>query len=223
MRLLPALALLPILTLPACADLGGVIPIAAVLVGQQVSVKAPDELPFPDLVTLKLDPNASTAARLGNSVLGALGQTSLEDKLGQVLKAQTTELRRQGAAAFKQELIESKLFGHVVDSGENVSFSLGVSRFGLSWSPATQSYQLVLDLEAKLIEPHVGTVWSGVRSMKDLSADTKALATKVDVVKLIADAGSFHGLVQASTKELSLQLLDDLRRNPPMSRLGAKQ
>lgn len=203
--------------LSACAGL----PIAMQVVGQQVSVTAPTDVSFPDSITLNMDPNSANVTKLGNSFLSLMGQRSVEDTLGDVLKQQSQNLRKQAAAALKQQLVSSHVFGHVVDEGGNVGFTVGISRFGLSYSPATQSYQLVLDVQAQLTEPHVGVIWTGTRAMKDLAADTKALATKVDVVKLASSPGSFQALVQASVKDLTGQLLTDLQAHPPLSGFGA--
>jgi hypothetical protein len=190
------LLLLPVLALflPACAEVGGAMPIAMSVLGSRISVDVPTAVPFPDSLVLKMDPNSAAVAAVGNSVLGALGQGSLEEKLGAVIKEQSVGLRTSAAAAFKDQLVKSRLFGQVLDQGGNVGISLGVSRYGLSWSPATQSYQMVLDVEAKLTEPHVGVIWSGTRAMKDLGADAKALATKVDVAKLVSSTQGFKDL-----------------------------
>jgi hypothetical protein len=204
--------------LTGCAAL----PVVTAIAAQRISVTAPSSIGYPKALTLKMDPSSAAVASMANTLLGALGGASVESKLNDVLRSQTETLRAQAAGALKQQLIDSKTFGSVVDSGGNVGFELAISRLGLSYSSATKSYQLVLDLEAKLTQPSVGVIWSGTRSMKDLSADTKALASKVDVAKLIAGTASYSDLAQNCTAELTGQLLDDLKAHPPVLRTFMK-
>lgn len=207
---LPLVALI----LTACAAL----PLAQALMGQRVSVTVPRELPLPDRVTLELSGQASEAAKLGNLLLGALGQGSVEERLGSALKQQAAPLRKAGALAFRQELQKAQLFGSLVDEGGNVGLSLGVGRWGIAFDPASKSYQPVLDMEATLSEPHLGVVWRASRSATQLSADAKKLVGKVDLAKLAANPAGLNGLMGVVTRDLSRQLVEDLRQNPPLSR-----
>lgn len=207
---LPLVALI----LTACAAL----PLAQALMGQRVSVTVPRELPLPDRVTLELSGQASEAAKLGNLLLGALGQGSVEERLGAALKQQAAPLRKAGALAFRQELQKAQLFGSLVDEGGNVGLSLGVGRWGIAFDPASKSYQPVLDMEATLSEPHLGVVWRASRSAAQLSADAKKLVGKVDLAKLAANPAGLNDLMGVVTRDLSRQLVEDLRQNPPLSR-----
>jgi hypothetical protein len=199
--------------LSACAML----PIGTAVLGQQVSVTLPAEIPMPDAVTLELDPAVGRGVKLASAITQALGGGSLEDRLGGLIKQQSAGLRQQGATLFKQKLEAAKLFGPIVSDGGNVGLSLGVARYGLAYSSVTYQYQLVLDVEMKLSEPHVGVIWSGKRSAADLGADVKKLSAKVDVAKLLANPKALDELSQAALKDLTVQLLEDLRQHPPLS------
>lgn len=209
---LPVSAALVLLS--ACAAL----PLAQALIGQRVSVTVPGELPLPEDLTLELSGQASEAAKLGNVLLGALGQGSLEQQLGKALKAQAAPLRKAGAQAFKQELQKAQLFGSVVEAGGNVGFSLGVARWGIAFDKASQSYQPVMDMEAVLSEPHWGVVWRGKRSAAQLSADAKKLVGKVDLAKMATQPQSLSKMMELVARDLSRQIVEDLRQNPPSIR-----
>ena len=103
----------------------------------------------------------------------------------------------------------------------NLGLSVSVSRLGLAYNAATGAYELVLDLEMKLSEPHLGVIWSGQRSAKDLGAGVKGLAARMDVAGLLARPDAFNSLAQAGIKDLSAQLLDDLKQHPPMAALSS--
>jgi len=194
--------LLAALALSACAGL----PLASALLGSRMSVKVPAELPFPDALTLELDPAYGGKVKL----LSLLGGVSLEKRLGALVKEQSRSLRVGGAKAFRQELEAAAPFGQVVDEGGNVGLAVGVSRFGLAWDPQAKSYGLVLDLQASLSEPHLGVVWRGTRTAKDLGADVKKLASKVDVAALLAEPQALDDLGRAAVRDLSRQLLADM-------------
>ena len=200
----------------ACAAL----PLAQALMGQRVSVTVPSELPLPDTLTLELSGGANEAAKLGDVLMGALGQGSLEDRLGAALKQQAAPLRKAGAKAFHDELAKAKLFGSLVEEGGNVGLALGVGRWGIAYDADSSSYQPVLDLEATLSEPHLGVVWRGQRSAAQLSAGAKKLVGKVDLVKLAARPGGINDLMGIVTRDLSRQLVEDLRQHPPLSQFG---
>ena len=157
----------------------------------------------------------------GLPILGQLGGGTIQQRLGQALQGQTQPLRRQGAALVRQQLQDAKIFGSVVAQGGNLGLSVGVSRLGLAYNASTGAYELVLDLEMKLSEPHLGVVWSGQRSAKDLGATVKDLAGHMDVPGLLARPDGFNSLAQAGIKDLSAQLLDDLKQHPPMAALGS--
>ncbi|HXC63214.1 MAG TPA: hypothetical protein VNZ67_02590 [bacterium] len=205
-----------ILGLTACAGL----PILGQMLNQ-LSVSLGDEIPMPATLTLDLAPSAQQGLQLGNAILGQLGGGTIQQRLGQALQGQTQPLRRQGAALVRQQLQDAKIFGSVVAQGGNLGLSVGVSRLGLAYNASTGAYELVLDLEMKLSEPHLGVVWSGQRSAKDLGATVKGLAGRMDVAGLIARPDGFNNLAQAGIKDLSAQLLDDLKQHPPMAALGS--
>lgn len=203
-----------ILLVSGCAAL----PIFQSLLGQHMSVNVPAELPLPDQLTLTLGGPAGDAAKLGNSILGALGQESLELKLGKALKQSATPLRKLAAQGFKSELEKAKLFGSVVESGGNVGMAVSVSRWGLAYDAASKSYLPVLDLQASLSEPHLGVVWKAERSAAQLSALAKEQIGKVDITALIARPQSYQDLMGTVARDLSRQLVEDLRQHPPRLR-----
>jgi hypothetical protein len=200
------------LALAACAGLN------LSLIGKNVSVRVPTEIPFPDTLTLVLDPQNQQLLGLGDRALGLVGGGSVEQRLGQLLKDQTLLLRKEGAASFRDELEKSGLFGSVVTQGGTVGFSVGVSRFGLAYDGPSRSYHLVLELEAQLSEPHLGVVWKGHRSVEDLSPAAKAEAHQVNLAGVMAQPESLHRFNHWVVGELSRQLVDDLRKNPPTGR-----
>ena len=204
----PILALSLLLLLPACAGL----PVLGSFLGQQVTVALGPELPFPDALTLELDPNAGQGLQAADRVLGLVGGGSVEQRLGGLLKQQTQSLRRQGAQQLRQQLQQAGLFGSVVEQGGMVSMSLGVSRFGLAYDPASRAYQLVLDVAMTLSEPHLGVLWTGHRSAADLGAALKPYASRLDASQLLARPQLLNNLGQAALKDLGGQLLQDLKQ-----------
>jgi hypothetical protein len=152
---------------------------------------------------------------LGNSILGALGQESLELKLGKALKQSATPLRKLAADGFKGELEKAQLFGSVVNTGGNIGMALSVARWGLAYDAATKSYQPVLDLQASLSEPHWGVLWKGERSAAQLSALAKEQIGKIDITALIAKPQGYQDIMGTVARDLSRQLVEDLKANPP--------
>jgi len=203
------------LALAACAGL----PILGQMLNQ-LSVSLGNEIAIPGTLTLDLAPSAQQGLQLGNALLGQLGAGTVQQRLGQALQGQTGPLRRQGAALVRQQLQDAKIFGGVVAQGGNLGLSVGVSRLGLAYNGSTRAYELVLDLEMKLSEPHLGVVWSGQRSAKDLGANVKGLAGRLNVAGLLSQPNTFNSLAQAGIKDLSAQLLEDLRQHPPLAALG---
>jgi hypothetical protein len=202
-------ALLGLALLPACAGL----PVLGSFLGSQVSVTVGDEVPFPDALTLKLAPGAGQGVQAADQVLGLLGGGSVEQRLGALLKQQTQPLRRQGAALLREQLQQMRLFGSVVPQGGNVGLTLGVSRFGLAYDAATGGYQLVMDVQMQLSEPHLGVLWSGQRSAADLSAGVRARLKGWGPTQLLAQPSAWPQMGQLALKDLSGQLLQDLKKH----------
>ncbi len=73
----------------------------------------------------------------------------------------------------------------------------------------------MLDLQASLSEPHLGVVWKAERSAAQLSALAKEQIGKVDITALIARPQSYQDLMGTVARDLSRQLVEDLRANPP--------
>lgn len=207
-RMICALGILA-LGLGACAGIS--------LMGSGVSVSSPSEIPFPSTLTIILDPRYQSILSAGDKVLGMAGAGTVEQRLGRLLQDETVPLRREGADAFRQELLKSGLFGSVVTQGGMVGFSVGVSRFGLAYDPSTRSYHVVLDLEAQLSEPHLGVVWKGQRSVADLPVAAKNEAASVNLTGVLSQPESLHRFNQYVVGELSRQLIEDLRQHPPKS------
>lgn len=197
--------------LAGCAAL----PILGQLGLQRMSVSVPSELPFPDELTLKMGGAASKATALSDAALAALGQESVELQLGKALKKAALPLRQRAAQGFREELEKAQLFGSVVETGGNVGMAISVSRWGLTYDPATKGYQLVLDLQASLSEPHWGVLWKGERSAAQLSALAKQQIGKIDITALIARPEGYQDLMGIAARDLSKQLVDDLKANPP--------
>ncbi len=193
-------------------------PLFQALIGQRISVSVPAELPFPDAVTLSLGGQAGEAAKLGDALLGALGQEGLELKLGKALKKSASPLRRLAAQGFKDELVKAQLFGSVVESGGNVGMAVAVSRWGLAYDAKTKNYLPVLDLKASLSEPHIGVVWKASRSAAQLTALAKEQVGKIDITALIAKPQGYQDIMALVARDLSRQLVEDLRQNPPRVR-----
>jgi hypothetical protein len=185
------------------------------LIGQFASVNVPSELPLPDTMVLELGGQAGKAMGLGNRLLGALGGESIEQRLGRSLKESAAPLRRDGAEAFKKQLEDAKLFGSVVNQGGMLGISLGVSRWGLAYNAATSGLEPVLDLEATLSAPGVGTIWKASRSVKDLAAPVLAGLSGLNAASLLTKPQNFHDAMAQVAVELSRQLVDDLKKNPP--------
>ena len=200
------------LGLGACAGMA--------LMGSGVSVNSPAEIPFPSALTIVLEPQYQSALSAGDKVLGMVGGGSVEQRLGKLLSDQTLPLRREGAEAFRQELLKSGLFGSVVSEGGMVGFSVGVSRFGLAYDQTTRSYHVVLVLEAQLSQPRLGVVWKGQRSIEDLAPAAKNEAYSVNLAGVLAQPESLHRFNQYVVATLSKQLIDDLRQNPPKAGAG---
>jgi|GEM_PF-3818645 hypothetical protein len=201
------------------ATIFGLAGCAGLVLGQllnQLSVTLDSAIPFPDNLTLQLAPQPGQALAVGDALLGRLGGSSVEQRLGEELKAQTQVLRQQGAAMIRQQVQDSKIFGSVVERGGNLGLSVGVSRFGLAYNAASGGYQLVLDLEMKLSSPDLGVIWSGQRSAANLTGDVQRLASRVDLSSLLAQSNSFNSVAKAAVRDLSGQLLDDLKQHPPI-------
>lgn len=196
------------LGLSACAGLPGL----GSFLGQRISVNVGPEIPFPDTLTLQLDPSAGKGMQAADALLGRLGGGTLEERLGALLKQQSEPLRRQGAAALRQQLEQARLFGSVVEQGGNVALSVGVSRFGLAYDPASRQYQLVLDLSMTLSEPHLGVLWTGKRSAADLGAALRPYATRVNLAQLLSRPEGFNNLGQDALRDLGGQLLQELKQ-----------
>lgn len=203
-----------LLVLAGCAGL----PLIGELIGSRVSVSVPSELPLPDTMTLELGGAVGKAAGISNQVLSALGSESVEQKLGRILKENAWPLRKAGAEAFRRELEDAKLFGSVVNQGGNVGISLGVSRWGLAYNSESRRLEPVLDLEATLTEPHLGVVWKARRSVKDLAAPVMQKISTLNVASLLAKPQGLQEALGQVSVELSRQLVDDLRKNPPQFR-----
>jgi hypothetical protein len=195
--------------LPACAGL----PVLGSFLGQQVSVAVGDEVPFPDALTLQLAPGAGQGLQAADRVLGLLGGGSMEQRLGDLLKQQTAPLRRQGAQLLRQQLQQMRLFGSVVAQGGNVGLSLGVSRFGLAYDASTGGYQLVMDVQMQLSEPHLGVLWTGKRSAADLSAGVQSRLKGWGPTQLLAQPSAWGQMGALALQDLSAQLLKDLQQH----------
>jgi hypothetical protein len=191
------------------------LPLFQTLLGQQMSVSVPSELPFPEEVTLQLSGQAGEVAKFGNVLLGALGQDSLETKLGKSLKQAAAPLRKVAAQRFKQELVDAKLFGSVVEQGGNIGMAISVQRWGIAYNEATKFYGPVLDLRASLSEPHYGVVWKADRSAAQLSQGVMEQVNKLDLAKLASNSKSYQDVMALVVQDLSHQLMEDLRQNPP--------
>ena len=185
------------------------------LIGGHLSVNVPSEVPFPAEMTLQLGGSAGQAAALSNRVLGALGQASVEQSLGNKLKESALPLRRSTAEQFKSQLEAAKLFGSVQHEGGNLGIALGVSRWGLAMNPANGNLEPVLDMEASLSAPGLGVVWKASRSAKDLGADVMKRASSLGLAQLGARPAGYAEAMNLVLFELCRQLVDDLRKNPP--------
>lgn len=196
--------------LTACAGL----PILGQLIGPLVSVSVPAEIPFPEQMILQLGPGAGIAG-LADKALGALGQGTLEQRLGAAVKNSGIPFRSLAAEAFRKQLEDARLFGKVTHGQGHVSLSLGVARWGLAYDPLSKRMLPVLDLEATLSAPGLGPVWKASRSARDLSGAILAQVSKLDVSQLALKPQGLGDVMGIVSTELSRQLVDDLRRNPP--------
>lgn len=185
------------------------------LIGRLVSVAVPAEIPFPDVMTLQLGPSAGSAAALGDQVMGAMAGESIEQMLGRTLKQDSSPLRRAVALEFQRQLEDSKLFGSVVESGGNVGISVGISRWGLAYNSSTARLEPVLDIEATLSAPGLGVVWHASRSASDLSASVLQKASVLSRANLVSKPQGFNDVMKLAASDLTRQLVDDLRKNPP--------
>ena len=185
------------------------------LIGTFVSVNVPSELPLPDSMTLDLGPLGGSALGAGNQLLSALGGGSIQERLGQGLKPLAGPLRVAGAEAFKKQLEDAKIFGSVVHQGGNLGLSLGVSRWGLAYNPSWKRLMPVLDIEATLSAPGLGVVWKASRSVADLGAEALKQVSGLSPALLLAKPQSLNDAMGVVTAELSRQLVDDLKKNPP--------
>jgi hypothetical protein len=213
LRFGPALAALA-LCAAACAALN------LNFIGKDIVVTVPSEIPFPDAPTLVLEPRYQQALSMGDKVLGAVGGGSVEQALGRILKDQTVPLRREGAESFLAEILKSGLFKDAVYQGGNVGFSVGVSKYGVAYDASSGSYRLLLELEAQLSQPQIGVVWTGKKSVDDLSPAAKAEAQKIDLAGVMARPESLHRFNQYVVGELSRQMVEDLKQHPPAPKLG---
>ena len=197
-----------------CASIPGGVLLQG-LIGSHISCEMPAEMPFPDAMTLDLGAMGGGSMKAGNAILSALGGGTIEEQLGKAVKNSGLGFRKIAADAFRSQLREAKLFGAVVDKGGNVGMSLGVSRWGLAYNAASRRVEPVLDIQATLSVPGFGTVWQGARSIADLSRDAAAVIGKVDVASLVSRPQGLAEIMNVASKDLSKQLYEDLRKNPP--------
>src|SRR5258706_16291117 len=82
------------------------------LVAKHLVVSMPAEIPFPNDVTLVLDQGSTTgqATAFGNQMLQAMGSSSLEQKIGRLVRQSSSSLRRDTAEAFARELRGAAIF-----------------------------------------------------------------------------------------------------------------
>src|SRR6266581_1054101 len=113
MRLKSGILFAAVLALAGCAGMA----VLTELIGSRVSVTVPSEIPLPDTMTLELGAAAGKVTGISNQFMSALGQESVEQKLGRTLKEKALPLRKAGAEAFRKQLEEAKLFGSVVYEG----------------------------------------------------------------------------------------------------------
>ena len=185
------------------------------LIGQHLSVNVPAELPLPDAMTLQLAGPAGKATDLSNKIMGLLGKGSVEENLGAKLKQTAAPLRRSAAEEFRRQLEASHLFGSVKHEGGQLGLALGVGRWGLAVNPLSGALEPVLDLEASLSAPGLGVVWKASRSAKDLGASFMQKVSGLGTAQLAANPARFSEMMNMVSAELSRQLIDDLRKNPP--------
>lgn len=185
------------------------------LIGPHLSVSVPAEIPFPDQMTLQLGSSAGHATQLVNQALGALGSQSVEQRLGSAVKNSGIPFRSMAAEAFRKQLEDAKLFGSVTHDNGNLSVALGVSRWGLAYDEASRRLLPVLDIEASLTAPGLGVVWKASRSVNDLGADVLGKVSALSPAVLVSKPQGFGDAMGIVASELSRQLVDDLRKNPP--------
>jgi hypothetical protein len=199
-----------LLLLGACAGL----PVLGQWMGPFVSVSVPSEIPFPQPMILELGPAAGAAA-LADQALGLLGSQSLEQRIGTAVRNVSAPYSAMAAEAFRKELEDSKLFGSVTHGQGTVSISVGISRWGIAYDESTKRLLPVMDLEASLSVPGLGNVWKASRSMKDLGAEALAALPTLSPAMLASNPQGFSAALASVTAQLSRQLVEELRKNPP--------
>ena len=209
--LAPAFVLGCVVFLTSCA--GSQIQTEALrtLLAKRLIVSLPEEIPFPNQMTLTLSGLAGQTAAISNQMLESFGTSSLEQRIGEAVKNSGVSLRRQTAELFARELRATDLFAGVTASGGDAQIELKVTRWGLAWNDSSGRYEPVLDMEASLSVPPLGVVWRGHRTASELSTALSTQIFDLDPTLLATRPQKLTQALNQVTEDLSRQLVEELR------------
>lgn len=192
------------------------------LVGSHLSVGFPSAIPVPDEVTLDFGiKEEDKAARLGAALFAAVAGETMEQKVGRAVKSAALPVREMAAGSFRKELEAAQLFGKVVNDGGDLALSLGVPRWGLRRNRDSGAIEPVFDMEASLSLPGVGKVWSASRSAAQVSQAVKDKGFDLGLEMIAAKPRRLSEVLSVVSADLSRQLVQELRDNPPKRRILA--
>ncbi len=211
------MGLLALGVLGACAGVGRYA--FQSLIGQHINVQVPAQLDFPATVVLDFGQDDTAAGRVGSAMMGALLGGSLEDKAGQAVQKAAEPLRALAAAALMQQVVKAELFGRVSTEPGDVRLGWGVSRWGVVYDKKASKLDPVLDLEATLSVPGLGTVWRGRKSAADLGAAAEEKAAGLSLAALALGPKAYQDVLDVMVQDLGAQLLADLAAAKPGRRV----
>ncbi len=207
------------LSLGCAGDQGPLKNLFGALIGSHISVGFPAAVPVPDEVTLDLGIQGGEATRLGQALFSAVTGETLEQKVGKAIKNAALPVRSLAAGSFRSELEKSQLFGKVTDQGGDLMLSLGVPRWGLRRDPASGKVEPIFDMEASLALPGFGTVWKATRSAAQVSQALKSKGFNLGLELVASRPKSLGDALALVATDLSQQMVEDLRKNPPQRKL----
>lgn len=178
---------------------------------KRLVVSLPEEVPFPNQMTLVLSGVAGQSAALGNQMMESFGTSSLEQKIGEAVKNSGVSLRRQTSELFARELRATELFAGVTNSEGDAMMAIRVSRWGLAWDDASSRYEPIFDIEASLSVAPVGVIWRSQRNVRDISTSVRSAIFDLDPNLLAVRPQKLTQALNLVTEDLSRQMAEELR------------
>ena len=148
------------LLLGGCATAGGMV--AAKYLGKQVTLEIDSQIPFPEELTLKgfEDIEGTAGARFFDEMLGKLTGVKLRERLAREVIKSTEPYGISLASRFREELKNQNIFGAVVDQGGDVALKLRIREYGLDATEGLKKIVPLLEVQADLVVPGLGVVWT---------------------------------------------------------------